>query len=76
MFLSVALSVAHSSLLFLPTALFLQAQIVCHCGFCTCANDIGVALKRLDESIMFHTIFEDSEAATDLCLKPAKSVLI
>ena len=42
----------------------------------TCADDIGMALRRLDELCLIAKIFYDFECASNLKLKPKKSILI
>ena len=42
----------------------------------TCADDIGMALRRLDELCLIVKIFHDFEAASNLKLKPKKSILV
>ena len=42
----------------------------------TCADDIGMALRRLDKLLIIAKIFDDFEQASNLHLKPAKSIMI
>ena len=42
----------------------------------TCADDIGMALRRLDELCLIAKLFQDFEAASNLKLKPKKSILV
>ena len=42
----------------------------------TCADDIGMALRKLEELCLVYKIFSDFEQATNLHLKPSKSIII
>jgi hypothetical protein len=42
----------------------------------TCADDIGMALKRLDTLALLYKLFHDFKSASNLTLKPAKTIII
>jgi len=42
----------------------------------TCADDIGMALKRLDMLALLYKLFHDFKSASNLTLKPPKTIII
>ena len=42
----------------------------------TCADDIGMALKRLDTLALLYKLFHDFKSASNLTLKPSKTIII
>ena len=41
-----------------------------------CADDMGVAIRRLEHLLLFYKIFDDFKKVSGLTLKPAKCVAV